>query len=133
MIIEDLFWVCSACNLGHRSVYEVELFGFVLALEFAIQNHWLHLWVEGDSQSALHAFRNPSLVPFDLRNRWYNCTHGGISILSSHIFREGNCCTDKLANHGHGLVDVLWWDSIPMFIRDDFYRDRFGLPRFRFP
>jgi len=30
---------------------------------FAIQHGWQHLWVEGDPQSALQAFRNPKLVP----------------------------------------------------------------------
>jgi len=54
------------------------------------------------------------------------------SILSSHIFREGNCCADKLANDGLGLDDAFWWDSLPTFL-SDFYRDKFGLPTFRFP
>jgi len=95
------FLGCFASNLGQKSVFEAELFGFVLALEFAIQHGWQHLWVEGDSQCALQAFGKPKLVLFALRNRWYNCNHGGISILSSHFFWEGNCCADKLANHGH--------------------------------
>lgn len=57
---------------------------------------------------------------------------GGISILSLHIFREGNCCAEKLANHGHEIANVFWWDSLPSFLREDFFRDRFGLPNYRF-
>jgi len=68
-----------------------------------------------------------------LRNRWHNYTYGGISVLSSLIFHEENCCADKLANYGHDLTDVIWWDSLPMFIIDDFYRDRYGLLSFCFP
>lgn len=50
------------------------------------------VWVEGDSTSIL-AFGNSALVPFRVRNRWHNCFHGGIHILSSHVLREGNACT----------------------------------------
>jgi len=33
---------------------------------------------------------------------------GGLSILSSPIYREENYYADKLANHGHGSANVFW-------------------------
>jgi len=40
---------------------------------------------------------------------------------------------DKLDNHGHMLTNVVWWDSLPIFIREDFFRDIHGLPNYHFP
>lgn len=50
----------------------------------------------------------------------------------SHIFREDNIFADKLANFGLSIIDVLWWDLVPSFIREDFFRNRMGFPNFRF-
>jgi hypothetical protein len=68
-----------------------------------------------------------------LRNRWHNARHLGIQVISSHIFREVNCCADKLASMGHSIIDAVWLDTIPNDLRLDFYRDRCGLPNYRFP
>jgi len=94
----------------------------VFAIEYALKHRWQYLWVEGDSRSALGAFRNTYLVPFVLRNRWHNCMNAGISVMSSRIFREGNICADKLANHGHGVTSPFWWDVLPTFICQDFFQ-----------
>ena len=44
--------------------------------------------------------------------------------LLSLIFREGN---------GHLVMDMVWWDIMPEFVRGDFFRDRSTLPNFHFP
>ena len=49
------------------------------------------------------------------------------------MFREGNCCADKLANYGHYVVDTVWLDSLPTELAQDFFGDRFGLLNYRFP
>jgi ribonuclease HI len=103
----------------------------ILAIEHALARGWLHIWVESDSQVAIRATKDHTIVPWDLRNRWSNCFSHHMHILFSHIFREGNCCADKLANHGHLIPGFLWWDSLPLFVRDDFLRDRFGLVNYR--
>jgi hypothetical protein len=69
---------------------------------------------------ALRAFSNSNAVPWDLRNHLSNTLNLGLHIAASHIYREGNTCADKIANHGHLLDNIHWWDSIPPFIRDDF-------------
>jgi len=76
---------------------------FLHALELASTHGWLNLWVEGDSTGALVVFKDKSLIPWQMRNRWNNVIMFGLHVVSSHIFREGNCCADKLANQGHSI------------------------------
>jgi hypothetical protein len=41
-------------------------------------------------------------------------------------------CADKLANHGHSIVDSVWWDYVPLFVYASFLHDKLGLPYYRF-
>ncbi|KEH26820.1 hypothetical protein MTR_6g075360 [Medicago truncatula] len=86
-----------------------------------------------DSTSALMIFSNPLLVPVLLRNRWHNARNLWIQVIASHIYREGNCCADYLANMGHSVVGAVWLDSLPLALGFDFFRDRSGWPNYRFP
>lgn len=121
------------CNIGMQNVFYAEVFGIILAIEFAAQHGWKHIWLESDSTSALLIFSKPSLVPILLRNRWHNAQALGVQVISSHIFREGNSCADKLAFMGHDITDVVWLDTLPTSVSLDFFRDRCGLPNYRFP
>ncbi|GAU46013.1 hypothetical protein TSUD_401350 [Trifolium subterraneum] len=120
-----------SCKINCQSVLHAELMAIILAIEQALERGWLHLWVESDSQVAIQASKNFSIVPWDLRNRWSNCFSHNMQLLFSHVFREGNCCADKLANHGHNITGFHWWDFMPPFLQEDFYRDRYGVPYFR--
>jgi len=122
-----------ASNLGCVSVFEAEILGLMVAMEYASSNGWTRLWLESDSSSAVQAFHKPSLIPVCLRNRWHNCTHNGMFIICSHIFREGNVCADGLAALGHDLNDTTWFALLPPSLGQDFSRDRNGLPNYRFP
>lgn len=106
----------------------------MFAIEFAFSKGWLNLWLECDSLLVVTAFKNVSLVPWKLRNRWMNCLAmtRRMRFHCSHIYREGNACADKLANFGFGAASLIWWNSTPSFIRDDFFRNKFGLPNYRF-
>ena len=90
-----------ACNVGLSTVFNAEVHAFLLALEYAAQHGWRHVWLESDSTSALIDFKNRSLIPVIIRNRCHNTCNQGIQIITSHIFREGNGCADLLANLGH--------------------------------
>ena len=120
-------------NVGAQFVFYAEVHGIISAIEFAARNGWRNIWLESDSTSALLIFSNSALVPILLRNRWHNARNLGIQIISSHIFREGNCCADKLATLGHSIVGEIWLDNLPDEVKIDFYRDRCGLPNYRFP
>ena len=106
--------------------------GLIIAMESAAANSWDRLWLECDSSSVVDAFKNHSLIPVHLRNRWHNCFQHGLMVICSHIFREGNCCADKLASFGHALTDTIWYSSLPLSLSTAFARDRNGLPNYRF-
>jgi len=105
---------------------------YILALKYAAQDGWTNIWLESDSSSALHVFKNISLVHILLRNRWHNARTLNVQVISSHIFREGNTCADRLANLGHSVVGEVWLSALPSEIQHDFLADRCGLPRFRY-
>lgn len=121
------------CNIGVASVFHLEVLAFILAMEHAALHGWRNVWLESDSSSAILIFSNPSLVPLLLRNRWYNAHSLGIQIIASHIFCEGNCCADRLANMGHAIEGSVWISSLPTELHLDFFCDRVGLPNYRFP
>lgn len=127
------FMGCFASNVGNGSVFEAELMGLIMAMEFAVCNHWPRLWLECDSSSVVHAFKNVSIIPIRLRNRWHNCLQHGLTVICSHVYREGNCCADKLATLGHEVTDTIWYTTLPSPLAVDFTRDRNGLPSYRFP
>ncbi|XP_024632810.1 uncharacterized protein [Medicago truncatula] len=95
------------------SIFEAELSTIIFALEFAAKYNWVNLWVESDSSTTVLAFKNSTLIPVHLRNRWHNCFQLGITIICSHIYREGNCRADKMASLGHDLPDTVWFDVLP--------------------
>jgi hypothetical protein len=50
----------------------------------------------------------------------------------SHIYKEGNCCADGLANIGLIIDSFTIWYELPQVIRDSFNDNRTGRPNFRF-
>jgi hypothetical protein len=103
------------------------------AIEIADSKEWHNLWIETDSSHVVMAYKSPILVPWNLRNRWYNCmtnlTH--MNIIVSHIFREGNHCADGLANLGLSLGRLTLWFELPHQIKENFDCNRLGKPFFR--
>jgi len=121
------------CNLDHSSIFNYEIMSFIYALEFAAHHGQRNLWIESDSTSALLIFKNASLVLVLLRNRWHSACHLGVQVISSHIFREGNCCADMLASMCHYVQDSVWLTELPSALHFHFFTDRCGLPTYRFP
>lgn len=107
---------------------------FVVAVEFEISKGWNRLCIEYDSSLVVSALKNHHLVPWKLRNRWSNfiLATQGMQFAVTHIHREGNCCANKLAGYGSRHSGTIWWDLAPDFIKEDFDRNRLGLPNFRF-
>jgi hypothetical protein len=125
---------CFAVNLGHSSSFEAELNGVMFAIEIARYKRWSNLWIEADSKLAALAFKNSSFVLWKLKNRWLNwlASARSLNVIVSHIFREGNCCADKLANMGLGISSNFWWDTCPMEVRNDYIHNMLGLPSYCF-
>jgi len=72
-------------------------------------------------------------VPVLLRNRWHIACSLGIQIISSYNFRECNRCTNKFAILGHLVPGAVWLSVLPPDLQAEFYLDRCGMPRYRFP
>lgn len=111
--IRGCFIGCYACNLGSLSIFESELHGFTIVMEYVVQHSWLKRWLEADSSSAILAFKNLSLIPYYMRNRWLICFHLGLHVFSFHIFHEENGCTCKHANHGYAIHGIVGWEFLP--------------------
>lgn len=63
-------------NIDNGNALKAELIGAIFAMEIAYQNNWGKLWLEIDSKLVVAAFKsNPSVLPWQLRQRWKNCLH----------------------------------------------------------
>jgi len=106
------------------------------AIELAASKGYWNVWLESDSQLVLQAFKSNMIIPWSLRNRWYNylvITHN-MRFFASHIYREGNVCADGLANFGLTLsnFDLFWFNNIPDFIKGEYIKNRLGISNYRF-
>jgi ribonuclease HI len=112
----------------------VELIAAMTTIEIAHLKGFHNVWIEFDSQLVILASKSISVVPWNLRNRWYNCKVRlrNMRFFVSHIYREGNVYADGLANLGLTLPssELFWSDTIPDFIRGEY--TRLGMPNFRF-
>jgi len=131
--------ICIGCftqSLGEKNALYVELVAAMTAIEIAHNNGYNHFWLETDSQLVTLAFNSSSIVPWVLRNRWFNCMLRirQMRFIVSHIYREGNACADSLENIGLSLAssDLFWSESLPDSIRGEYNRNRLGMPNFKF-
>jgi hypothetical protein len=105
-------------NLGEGNALFIELNVAMSAIELAASKGYWNVWLETDSKLILQAFQSYTMVPWNLRNRWYNCllvTHN-MRFMVSHVYREGNVCADGLDNFGLTLVslDLFWFNRLVM-------------------
>jgi ribonuclease HI len=120
--------------LGNITAYIAEMSGAIRAIEIAFHNQWTNLWLESDSSSVVAAFHNPTKpVAWCLRNRWKNALYmtTQMNFMVSHIYREGNQVADLLANHGLSILSIVYWNNLPLFVRDSFTFNKNGSTSFR--
>lgn len=93
---------CFSCNLDCSTSLVAELSATMNAIEIANNRGWFNLWIDTDSILVLKAFNRQDFVPSRLQSRWKNrmVIAKRLSRQVTHIYREGNHCADKLANHG---------------------------------
>jgi len=64
---------CFAQDIPNcNSAFFAEIFVVILAIEIAVSNNCLNLWLETDSQLVLLACKDASEVPWFIRNKWNN-------------------------------------------------------------
>jgi ribonuclease HI len=120
--------------LGINNAYVAELCGAMRAIEIAFDKQWTRLWIETDSLSVVSTFnRSDRQVAWSLRNRWNNVILKArqMNVIITHIYREGNQVADSLANYGLSLTSIVFWDDVPLFVRDSFIKNKQGIPSFR--
>jgi len=130
---------CLGCFyqlLGPVNALYTELLAAMTAIEIAADKGFVNIWLETDSKLVTLTFKSISIVPWMLRNRWQNCLALILnkSFLVTHIFREGNCCADGLANIGLSLTsfDLIWVPDLPVSLSGEYTRNRLGLPNYKF-
>lgn len=98
-----------------------QVLGFIGALEYAAHNGWRNIWMESDSTSVLSILKNASLVPISIWNRWHSALRSSVQIISSHIFRDVNCFTDKITKLGTrfgkmSCLKLFRWISLATYL-----------------
>lgn len=64
---------CFSTCLGMQNSVFSELMGAILVIKIAVKSGWRKIWLKCDSRLVVQAFRNHSIVPWRLRNKWLNC------------------------------------------------------------
>jgi len=126
---DAVFKLAFAENIGGGSAFHAELSGVIRAIEMADQRGWRNLWIETDSALMVMAFKSISLIPCNLKNRWRNCNRvlENMNFIVTHIYGEGNQCTDSLANWGLTSVGLTVWMDVPLFVREYYVKNRLGI------
>lgn len=95
-------------NIGHATPLEAEFRACMAAIEKARAMHFLNICLETDSVKVVTAFNKDVGIPWQLRERWFNCMQYCRSITCScvHIHREGNMVADALAKNGQGRTPL---------------------------
>lgn len=64
---------CFTTKLSIQSSLYEKIMGVIHAIQGAGKKGWENLWLECDSTLVVQVICNHGLVPWQLRNRWYNC------------------------------------------------------------
>ena len=118
-----------------QTVMVVEFYGVIHAIEEAQKMGLTNVQLECDSALVFVVFTTRTNVPWMLRNRWNTCLnyYGKISFMVTHIFREGNACTDKLANLGFIHRESFhWYNRLTSNLFLEFFMNKYSLPMYRF-
>jgi ribonuclease HI len=121
------FLGCFAVSIGLAHVLKAELWGIIFAIDATFDRGWNIFWIESDSMVASWALKSPSLIPWQLRNRWESCLQklNNMNFMLTQIYIEGNHCADKLASLGLSRFDFTWLSCLPIEIGVDyFFRNR---------
>ncbi|XP_058773463.1 uncharacterized protein LOC131647572 [Vicia villosa] len=63
---DDVFLGAYASSLSGANSLTVELYGAILAIEFAFERNWNNIWLETDSTAVVKAFNSPFKVPWQI-------------------------------------------------------------------
>jgi len=113
-----------------QNVMVAEFYGVIHAMEEAQKMGLTNVWLECDSALVYVVFIARTNVTWKLRNQWNTCLNycGKIRFRITHIFREGNVCTDKLANFGFIHRESFhWYNRLPSSLFLELFMNRYSL------
>ncbi|KAL8515515.1 hypothetical protein ACS0TY_014270 [Phlomoides rotata] len=84
-----VFRCCFAASFGAGFAFEAELATTFMALDLAFERHWNAIWLETNSSYVVHVLKARPLE---------------MSLVVSHIFREGNASADRLTREAIGRL-----------------------------
>ncbi|KAF1872828.1 hypothetical protein Lal_00015922 [Lupinus albus] len=100
----------------------------MLAIEMAYTKGWKCIWIECDSSLVVDIFNGKGLPPWKLL---YRELLASMDYKVTHIFREEDVFTDRLANFGISSNCYTIWDIIPNFLLHECARNSAGMPIYR--
>ncbi|KAL5729324.1 hypothetical protein ACHQM5_002295 [Ranunculus cassubicifolius] len=98
------FLAVRAKGIGIENNYWAESLAIVEAMEFSLQQGWLHLWLESDCSPTVYSF-NVGAIPWKLVARFKKAKRQFQSFTITHLWREGNIAADLAAKHGSTLAE----------------------------
>lgn len=79
-------------NLGISYSYHAELYGVMMAIEFAYSTGWHKLWLESESLLVVFAFKSDGEISCKLRNIWKNCIALTKNVFRNFTYLQGRQC-----------------------------------------
>ncbi|XVF03450.1 hypothetical protein REPUB_Repub04eG0262600 [Reevesia pubescens] len=124
------FLIGFSRKLGITTSMGAELWAIRDALKIAFNHGFSNIWLETDSQVAIHLLTNC----FDKSHILYvllhdcRCLMDQLNVQIKHTYREGNCCADMLAKNGVSQEeDFVIFENAPECILTYLLADRVGI------
>ncbi|KAF9596182.1 hypothetical protein IFM89_007500 [Coptis chinensis] len=104
-------------GLGVATNYEAKSTAIVEGIAKAIEQGWLHIWVDTDSATAAKAFQTDNVL-WKVWAKWDRIKLSNIELRITSSWREVNFAADHRANKGLGLNRGCkqWWNGKPPFL-----------------
>jgi len=115
--------------LGQQTSFYAEIYGLILAIEYAHSKGWNAICLECDSTSAIACLKNPDPSLEHLNKGWLN----SLSLVKSMRFHLSHifiAVADSLANLGLSYSSLTWWNDPPDIIKKNLFEDAWGKYRF---
>ncbi|KAL4192028.1 hypothetical protein AMTRI_Chr06g170200 [Amborella trichopoda] len=135
-ILRDSSGVVLGSFLGPIPVgtnYLAELNTFIYCAEYVVRKCFIDVWIECDSFGIILAIRS-GLLPWCIQTRWKNviASLNKFSWKISHMYKQANTATDKMAKIGCHMTSYQEWDTYPNSFRYHISWDAAGKPIYKF-
>lgn len=112
------------------SSFHVELSGFIIAIDLAVNFSFNNVWLETDSKFVVLVSQDPKIMQWSLKSKWLTALVfvRQMKFKISHILREGILCANMLATKSSLEDPRVVWRIIPSFLIFLLNHDKLGFP-----